>query len=325
MQAWIYHLGQDRRTILDGPRDQTTGAMLDPPAVLASFDRPRGSRGPFRPQSNQTQPPTHDVVVNRIGQIPNVSQGHVSIQTLPAISLTRHDPINIVGALQAPHPSPYVTNLNPYQQHLGHFSPSMGDTSELSDSSRMLFNTPELSSSSRNSSVSAILDTDFPARTSSYGTFHFITGGPYPNSNSSVSSTSNPYTPANSRNQSSSSHTFQDTASDEACKVIIRKVKAGVTHDQLSLLLDEKMPGYPQHEKPKLGEDNKWSIRFCKEEIAEKARERLNGVWFKGNKLQVLQSNSGLRKKMGSEASSTGTTSTSITPRPTIVDGSVTS
>lgn len=330
MQAWIYQPCQDGHTKLDGPRDQVTGAILDPPAVRAAFNpsvyRRRGSRGPFGPQSNQTQPPTHDMVVTRIGQIPNVSQDNVPIQPLPAVGITRHDSINIVGALPAPHPSRYVTNLNPYQQHLGHFSPPLGDTSELSDSSRTLFNTPELSSSSRNSSVSAIPDTDFPARTYNYGMFHLIPGSSYPNHNVSISTTSNPHTPASSRNQSGSSYTFQDTASDEAYKVIVRKVKAGVTHEELSKLLDEKMPRYEyvQHERPKRGEDSKWSIKFFKEEDAEEARERLNGVLFKGNKLQVLRGN-GPRKQMGSDASTTSATSSTITPGPTIIDGSVTS
>lgn len=328
MQAWLYKLDQDgHNSKLDGPRDQVTGAILEFPAVSARFDpsvdRPPGSRGPFRPQPNQTQPPTHDMVVNRIGQIPNVSQDHVPIQSLPAFSLTRHDSINIVGPLQASHPSPYVTTLNPYQQHLGDFSPTLGDMSELSDSSRTLFNTPELSASSRNSSVSAIPDTDLPARTSSYDTFHFIAGSPYPEHNSSVSSMSNPYTPANSRNQSGSSYTFQDTASDEAYKVIIRNVKAGATHEELSKLLDEKMPRYVQHETPKRGEDNKWSIKFFEEEDADRAKERLNGVLFKGNKLQVLRCNVGPRKQMGSDASTTSETSSTITPGPTIIDGSI--
>ena len=303
------------------PRDQVTGARLWPPvfdpptSVEASIYRPRGSRGSCRPRANQTGVPTHSMVVNRTGRNSNVSQDGVFIQPFLAAEVTTHTSFNDVSTVLAPHPSPDATGLNPYQQHIGHFSPSLGHTSELSDSSSIPFNTPELSSSSRNSSVSALPDAYLPARNSRYGAFQFVAGSPYANHNSSASSTSEEYTPANSRSQSGSSHTLQDTRSDEAYKIIIRCVKPGVTDKQLSKLLDQKLPryGYVQHEMPKQGEGNKWSVKFFKEEDAEKARERLNGISFKGDKLQVTRGNGGPRRQ----------SSSSIVQGPIIVDGSV--
>ena len=298
------------------PRDQITGARLWPPtSVEVSVYRPRGSRGSCRLQANQTGAPTHSMVVNRTGRNSNVSQDGFFIQPFPAAEITTHNSFNDVGTVLAPHLSPDATNLNPYQQHLGHFSPSLGHTTELSDSSSIPFNTPELSSSSRNSSISAIPDAYLPARNSNYGAFQFIAGSPFANHNSSVSSTSEQYTPANSRSQSGSLHTLQDLEIDEAYKVIIRYVKPGVTDKQLSTLLDEKLPryGYVQHETPEQGQGNKWSVKFFREEDAEKARERLNGISFKGDELQVTRGNGGPRRK----------SSSSTVQGPIIVDGSV--
>ena len=331
MQAWIYQPGQHGPEQLDGPKDPFTGEILRPPVpnppaaapADSSISRPRSSRGPFRPRSNQTGPPTNNMVVNGTGKNLDASQGRILTQPLPAASIPTHDAFNNVGVALAPHISPYATNLDPYQQRLGPFSPCVSDASELPDLSRTLRNTPELSSSSRTSSVSAIPDAYLPARNSSYGSFHFIPGSPYPNYNSSVSSISNLYTPAHSRNQSGSSHTFQDTASDEACKVIIRNVEAGVTHEELSELLNQRMPRYVQHERPKRGDDNKWSVKFSKEEDAEKAKDQLNNFEFKEHKLRVHLSHGGSRRQVSSGCSTISEASSSRIHRPTIVDGSV--
>ena len=105
--------------------------------------------------------------------------------------------------------------------------------------------------------------------------------------------------------------------------MIILNVRAGITQEEISKLLDEKIL-YVQHDTPKRGEKNKWSVQFSKKEVAEKAKEELNGFIFKGRKLQVHLSNSSTQGRINSGASSTSTISSSITPGPTIVDGSVT-
>lgn len=303
MQAWRLQPDQNGGLeTADGPRDPITNEILPvpvpypPPLADPSVSL---SRGLSRPWSTQARPPTQNMVISQPGGSLNISQDHVPIQPLPAASIPMHASFNNV---LAPPISPYATNLDLYQQRLGHFSPSVDDAIELSDSSRTLHNTPELSSSSRTSSVSAIPDAYLPARNSNHDAFNFIPGSPYPDYSSSISSTSNAYTPANSRSQSGSSHTFQDTTGDEGCKVIIRNVKAGVNREQLSVLIDQEMPphSYVQHEEPKRGEDNKWSVKFSKREHAEKAKEQLNNFMFKGQKLKVHLSNGGPRRQINS-------------------------
>lgn len=114
----------------------------------------------------------------------------------------------------------------------------------------------------------------------------------------------------------------QETASDEAYKIIIRHVPASVTQKELSEQLDQKMPRYVRHERPKQGDDNKWSVEFSKEEDAEKAKERLHNIDFKGRKLKVHMAP---RRRINNAGSNTCLPSSSMTLRPTIVDGSVTS
>lgn len=333
MQAWRFEPGRRNYITVDGPRDPNTNALLpapvpNPPALAPdpSLSQPRASRGTYIPQLNQTGSPTHNMVVNRSGGNSHVSQNYGFIEPLPAASIPTHISFNNVDAVLAPRISPYATNLDLYHQRRGYFSPLAGDTREFPDSSRTLCNSPELSSSSRNSSMSAIPDAYLPARNSSYSDFNFAPGSPYPTHNSSVSSISNPYTPASSRNQSGSSHTFPNTASDEACKLIIRYVKAGTTHEDLSILLDEKMRWeYRQHERPKQGEDNKWSVMVSKEETAERARERLHNAEFKGEKLKVHLNSGSSRRHINSGGSTAGAKYTSVSHKPTIVDGSITS
>ena len=328
MQAWRFQPGPNGHETVDGPRDPTREIIPPPvpyPPALAdpSVPSPRGSRGPFRRRPNQSGHPTHNVVVDRTGRIPAVPQDSVLLQSLPAASVPIRGPRNSVDAVLAPGLSLYATNLDLHQQHLGQSSTSVSDASELSDFSRTLHNTPELSSSSRNSSISAITDAYLPARNSNYGTFHAVPGSPYRNHRYTNSNTSNPYTPANLRNQSGSSYTLQETASDEACKIIIIHFRAGITHEEISMLLDEKIL-YVQHDTPKRGEKNRWSVKFSKKEDAEMAKELLDGFYFKERKLQVHLSNGGTQGQISSGASTTSTTSSTTTPGPTIVDGSVT-
>lgn len=86
-----------------------------------------------------------------------------------------------------------------------------------------------------------------------------------------------------------------------------------MTHDQLSELLEQRMPpgSYVQHETPKQTEDNKWSVKFSRKEDAEKAKEKLNNFSFKGWKLKVHVSNGGSREHITSGSSITSSTVTS--------------
>ena len=329
LQAWLFEPGRSGPNFLDGPKDPVGGGILLPlpPAWLnLSGSQPRKSRGPLRPRANHAGPLTHNTVVSGPGRNPNVSHDHVFPQLLPAATIPMQDAFNNNDAVVLPPISAYTTNLDSYQKPSGYFSPLVGDASEVSDLLRTLHKSPEFSPSSRTSSVSAIPNAYSPARSSSYSNFQHIPGSPYANRNSSISSSSRPYTPSSSSNQSGSLHAFQDIASNEAYKVIIRNVKAGVTHKQLSELLDQEMPeySYMQHERPKQGEDNKWSVHFFKEEDAEKAREQLHNLDFEGRKLKVHLSNGAPRRQVNSGGSTTSTTSSSMTPGPTIVDGSVT-
>lgn len=86
--------------------------------------------------------------------------------------------------------------------------------------------------------------------------------------------------------------------------------------------LDKSMRRYVQHEKPKQGEGNKWSVKFSNEEDAREAKEKLHNSEFKGWKLQVLLSNGGPRKQINSSGSTKSATSSSIARGPTIIDGS---
>ena len=95
-----------------------------------------------------------------------------------------------------------------------------------------------------------------------------------------------------------------------------------MTPEELSKLL-EKLHLYAQYEMPKRGESDIWSVKFFKEEDAEKARERLNGVSFKGNKLSALRDNGGPRRQTGRDAATTSASSSSTAHGPVIIDGSV--
>ena len=243
-------------------------------------------------------------------------------QLPPAVRIPMQGYSKDVDQVLIPHMSPCTTNPDAYDQYPGYFSSSVGDASEESDFSRTLHNTPELSSSSRTSSVSAIPDACLPARSPSYRTFQLVPGSPYANINSSVSSSSSLYTPSSSRKDFGSTRMVHDTASDEAYKIIIRHVPAGVTQKELSEQLDQKMPRYVRHERPKQGEDNKWSVEFSKEEDAENAKERLHNLDIKGRKLKVHVAP---RRRINNSSSTTKATSSSMIPGPTIVDGSVTS
>ena len=130
------------------------------------------------------------------------------------------------------------------------------------------------------------------------------------------------YTPSSPRNIAVSSPTIQDAASDEAYRVIIREVKAGVTAEDLSQLIDQKMQ-YVQHEPPKRCEGNKWSVKFLNEDTAMEAKARLHNSDLAGRKLSVHLSNRGPRRRIYSVGSSTSTTSSTVSPGPTIIDGSV--
>ncbi len=330
LQALLCKPGPNGPIFVDGPRHQATGEImlphgLDPPAPPnLSIYRSRDARGSFSPQAGY---PTHNTIVDRPGLDHNVSQDRIFPQPLPDTSIPMHDSFDRIDE-PAPHMSSYVTNMDIYQRRLGHISPSVGNASESSDSSRTLINTPELPSLSRTSSVSAIPDAYLPIRSSSYENFHTVPSSLNPNHNSSISSTSSIYTPSSSRNQSGSSHTLQGSASDEAWKVIIRNIRAGVTHEELSKLVDaklmEKKMRYVQHGRPKQGEDNKWSVRFFREKDAETVRAILNNFDFKGKKLKVHISNGGSGANIYSGGSTTSATSSTITSGPTIVDGSVT-
>ena len=327
MQAWRFQPGQYGHETVDGPRNTLTRQILRPPVPVPpaladpSVSWSRGPREPFRRRLNQTGHPTHNMVVDWTGQIPDVSQDSIFLQSPPATSNPIRDSCNNVDAVPAPGLSLYPTNLDLYQWRPGQSSASVSDASEMSDLSRTLHNTPELSSSSRNSSISAIPDAYLPARNPSYGTFHSFPGS-HRNHVSSNSNSSNPYTPTTSRNQSASSHTLQETASDEACKITILNVRAGVTHEEISKLLDDEIL-YVQHEKPRRGQKNRWSVKFSRKDDAEMAKVRLDGLIFRERKLQVHLSNGGTHGQISSGASTTSTTSSTTTPGPTIVDGSV--
>ena len=327
MQAWLCEPTQTGIRPLDGPRDRLSGRIIppNPPASPnLSVSQSRVPGGPFRRLLNQAGPRTHSTVLNQPGRDSNVSQDRVRSQPLPPTSIPMQDSFNNDDALWASYISPYAGNLDLYQPRLGHFSPSVGYASELSDSSGTPRNTPELSSSSRNSSISAIADGYLPGGGSNYGTFQSIPDSPYQNQHLNISSTSSPYTPSSSGNQSGSSHIFRDTASDEAYKVIIRDIKAGVTHEDLSELLRQKMRLYVQHKEPKQGEDNKWSVEFSKEEDAEEAKRLLHKHEFKGRKLKVHVSNGGSLSQINSGNSTSSAASSTVTPGPIIIDGSVT-
>lgn len=325
MQAWRFQLGQYRYETVDGPWDPIRRQILRPPVpsppALAdsSVSWPRNSRGPSRRRPHQTGHSNHNMVVDWTGRVPSVSQHSIFLQSPPAARISTRGSYN-VDAVPVPDLSLYATNMDLYQQRLGQSSASVSDASELSDFSRTLHNTP---CSSRNSSISAMPDAYLPARNFSYRPFRAFPGSPHPSHISSVSNTSNSYIPANSRNQSGSSHMLQGVASDEACKIIVLNVRAGVTPEEISNLLDEKIL-YVQHDTPKRGERNRWSVNFSKREVAEKAKEELNGFIFNGRKLRVHLSNSSTQGQISSGASTTSTTSSTITPGPTIVDGSVT-
>ena len=324
LQAWLCETGQNGPKFLDGPKDQTGRDILPPTLAAPNLNIfwSQISGRPFRPRTNQSIPSPYNTVMDQSGRSANVSQDHLFPQLRPAASVPMQDYSKDVDQVLVPHMSPYTTSLNAYEQHLGHFSSSVGDASDESDLSRTLHNTPELSPSSRTSSVSAISDAYLPARSPSYRTFQSVPSSPYGNLNSSVSSSSSLYSPSRSRNRFGSTHMVQGTASDEAYKVIIRHVPAGVTQKELSEQLDQKMPRYVRHERPKQGEDNKWSVEFFKEEDAEKTKERLHNLELKGRKLKVHVAP---RRRINSGGSTTSATSSSTTSGPTIVDGSLTS
>ena len=319
LQAWLLLPGHGGHKVLDGPKDQDTGSVLRPPVpkppalapAIPSASQPGRPRGSFRSRLNRTGLSTYDTVVHGTEQNLTVSQGciHMPFPT--------YESFNNVDAVLAPHLFSHATHLDLDQQRSRHFSPSVGDANDLSDS----HHTPELSPSSRTSSVSAISDAYLAANNSNYGAFHFTPGSPYSNHNSSVSNESNSYTPAHSHNQSGSSHTLQGATSDEACIVINWHVRAGATHEELSEQLDQKMR-YVQHEQPRRGENNEWSIKFSKKEDADKAQELLHDSIFQDQKLRVHLSRRGPRRRIGSNHSTSGTFP-SITPGPIIIDGSI--
>ena len=316
MQAWLYEPGR----VLDGPRKG--GFILPPPSLKPRISPPRGSRGSFGPRSNQAGPSTCNTFEHRHGLEINNSRTRSVPQPLPARRISSSASFGNVDAVLATRSNPDPTNLHLYQQRPGHSSPFAESARELSNSSGTLHTTPELSSSSRNSSLSAIPDFYAPDRSSSYGTFQSIPGSPYHHHQPSVSSASSVYTPSSPRNMAVSSPTIQDAASDDGSKVIIREVKAGVTAEDLSRLIDQKMQ-YVQHEPPKRCEGNKWSVKFLNEEAAVEGKARLHNSDFAGQKLSVHLSNRGPRRRIYSVGSSTSTTSSTVSSRPTIVDGSV--
>ena len=326
LQAWLCEPGQNGIKFLDGPKDRVRGGILLPNLIASpdlSISQSRVFGGPFRPRTNQAETPTHNMVAHRPGRDSNTSHDRVLPQRLPAASIPMQSSINSVDAVLRHHTSPYTTNLNPYHKPLGYLLPYAGDAGEEPDLFRALHNTPKVSPSSRTSSVSAIPDAYLPARSFGCGPSQFLPDSPYANHNSSISSSSSEYTPSSSRNQSGSSHVFQDRASGEAYKVIIRNVPAGVTHEDVSERLEQNMP-YVQHETPKQGDVNKWSVEFSREEDAERAKERLHNLDFDGRKLKVHVSNGARRRQINSGSSTSSAASSSMTSGPTIIDGSVT-
>ena len=193
----------------------------------------------------------------------------------------------------------------------------------MSDTSQTSCDTPELSTLSRTSSISAIPDSCLPAMSPSYGSCKFPLGSPRLNYRSSISSTSSLYTNFDPPNSSGSPHALHDSASDEDCKLIIRHVSPGVTHDELSRLIDGKMP-YVGYGKPERGAGNEWTVKFSKTEVAERAKKLLHNLVFQEQVLKVHVSSSDPGAKVNSGDSATSTTSSSTTRGPTIVDGSVT-
>ena len=312
MQAWSYQPGP---TLLDGPRDQITEILQPPPHL--SISRPRGSGGRFGLLSNQAGPSTCNTVVNRRGRDFNESQDRFVVQPLPALSISSQGSVGKVDAVLATRSSPDTTNRDLCQQRPGHFIPCVDSAGELSNSSRPMHKTPELSSSSRTSSISAIPEFFAPDRNPHYDTFQFIPGSSYHHHIPSISSVSSVNIPSSSRNISVFSHTIQDAASDEASKVIIRGFEAGVTAEDLSRLIDQKIQ-YVQCESPKQCEGNDWSVKFPNEETAETARERLHNSDFEGRKLSVHLSNRGPRRRIRSGGSSTSTASSTVSSGPTI-------
>ncbi|KAF6230314.1 hypothetical protein HO133_004654 [Letharia lupina] len=198
-----------------------------------------------------------------------------------------------------------------------------------------LYNSPEIAGTSRSSSISTMSNTLLASCGSSYvaltddGTTS-IPGTPYASHNVSTSSERShayPGTPSSSPSQYGPLGISQGTERDQGYKIIIRHVGPGVTPEDLSKLLDKKMPRYVQHKKPKPGEDNKWSVTFSKEADANIAVERLRGCSecsFQGKKLQVIPDTSGAaRRHKGSGAPILGASSSSTARGPTIVDGSL--
>ena len=188
MQAWLFEPGQHEHKRVGWPTDPITGAALEPPVLVkipyhpAPADpvvsRPRNSRGPFRARLNRTECSPRAMIVDRNRRNSNMSQDRTFLQPFPTAGISMNDSSCNVDKVLSPQLSPYTPSLDLYQQRLGPVSLSISDASELPDSSRMLHRTPELSSSSRNSSISAIPDIYLSPGNNNYGTSNFLPGSP---------------------------------------------------------------------------------------------------------------------------------------------------
>ena len=197
-----------------------------------------------------------------------------------------------------------------------------------------LYNSPDISSASGSSISSTMSNLHLASHGSTYVTMTdtsstSIPGTAYASHNVSISSGSShvhPPTFPQSFGQSETPGVSRQIEHDEVHKVIIRRVPPGVTPQQLSEHLDKIMPRYVQHEKPRAGEDNKWSVVFSKEEDVVKAVERLKAYEFRGKKLTAVRDTESVSRKQLESSQSVYSASSSSTAQgnPMLMDSSKT-
>ena len=240
---------------------------------------------------------------------------------LPGFGTPMVDSSITTGTIPASQLSPVAADTDPHQRFLGQPPP-------------YYYNSPVLDSTSRSSSISTMSNTYTASCGSNYVTLTddgttSIPGTPYASHNVSTSSEFShayPRMPSNSLSQSETLGASQGNERDVGYKIIIRKLPPGMTSQKLSELIQKEMPEYEygQHEKPKRGENNKWSVTFLKEQVGIRAAARLAGVEFEGIKLQVIpDTRAAARRHTNSSGSTSGASSSSTTRGPVIVDGSL--
>lgn len=262
-------------------------------------------------------------------------------QPFAATSCSIAGSINYAGSTRIPAFSPYAAPSNVYQCQTGGYSSASSSTTKttaMSRNSSISGETNVFSGSEdsicvdrRNSSISGASNV-FSQSDSSYRTARM----PPWSGNASLSNASSPSatpgglspmsTPPNPSSKYCSPLSSRDLVHDEGYKIIISRVKSGVTSDQISELLQQHLRLYTPHEKPKEGNDNKWSITFICNEYREQALQRLDGVYFEGKELRVVRGNYDDRRQhgMSKEKSGSGASSSSTSSKgPTIIDGFV--